>query len=195
MFRKIVPRFHPAILEKAKSSGVATYYTLKEERAELEKESMPIGWGPSRVCIDFDDGHFVLLKENAMFRTDGVLKMTELRAIMKKDPEVTKWYNDLLKPQGPSTEEDDEARKAATEANLDRMEEEDEAEDVEEQGVVSEEGEGIDEDYRFHRQCNEEGDFNTMNEVSELLSNLCVGGLQLVPYSSSSSSSSSSSGR
>ena len=62
-----------------------------------------------------------------------------------------------------------------------------------EQGVVSEEGEGVDENYRFKRMCQSEEDFQSMNAVSELLTNLSVGGLQLVPYSDSSSSSSSSS--
>jgi len=138
-----------------------------------------------------DDGNFILLKENAMFRTDNVLQMRELRAIMKKDPEVAKWYTDLQTQgeEGPERQNPEE-RVASTLAVVDSMEDES---DDEEQGVVSEEGDGIDEDYRFHRQCQEEGDFDAMNDVSELLTNLSFGGLQLVPFSNSSSSSSSSS--
>ena len=58
-----------------------------------------------------------------MFRTDKVLKMNDLKAIMKKDKEVAHWYTDIQNPPGPSTDQDDEARKETTLAILDQMEE------------------------------------------------------------------------
>ena len=189
MLRKFNTRFHPAVIEEEKKTGIATWYMTKERLEELEKLPATKAWGHSRTCLDFSSSsEFVLLNDFAEFRSTNDLFQYIFARILKADPEIKMWYsNEVTKPT--TNAEDDKDEKIREEAVMQHLalleqEDEDDEEMGSDMGVASEEGDGC-EDARFLRMAEHNIPHEIAGDVQNLLSEVTGGGseLALVPFS------------
>lgn len=97
-------RFHPAIIDKEKSTNVSTWFMTKTEMDGLGKAAAKRAWCYSRSYIDFNSGDFILLKQMAMFTSPlENLFASDLKSLIKSDKEFREWYSDRLLPPGASS--------------------------------------------------------------------------------------------